>query len=82
MLTKCDICGLEVKNLGVHKYHKHSKKEEVQELIVDEITDKPLSELISEMKNLVKGFRNEIDVRVSDKRGKTSEIEIRVRIQV
>lgn len=83
----CDICGQEVKNLGVHKYHKHSQKiVEVEtpaiELKVDEITEKPLSTLLSEIKNLVKTFRNEMDVRISDKGGRTSEVEIRVRIQL
>ena len=88
---KYDICGVEVKNLGVHKYHKHRETlapgsvieiDHPSEIKVDEITEKPLSILISEMKGLMKAFRYEMDVRISDRGGKTSEVEIRVRIQL
>lgn len=82
----CDICQAEVKNLGLHKYQKHKEsiapKDKINPLVVDEITEKPLSTLLSEMKNLVKTFRNEMDVRISNKGGRTSEVEIRVRIQL
>ena len=92
---KCEICGVEVKNLGVHKYHKHRdilKPGEViavdhlneldEKIVIDEITEKPLSELLSNMKEVLKTFRHELDVRISDKGGRTSEVEIRVRIQL
>lgn len=80
---KCEICGGEFKNLGVHKRFCGTSAVEPQNLIVDEnITEKPLSILISEIKNLMKVFRSEMDVRISDRGGKTSEVEIRVRIQL
>lgn len=95
---KCEICGKDdIKNLGVHKYKAHqivvSKKgfqEEVERkltmyketLKVDEITEKPLSELLSNMKDILKTFRHELDVRISDRGGRTSEVEIKVRIQI
>ena len=92
---QCDLCGKEVKNLGVHKYHKHRdtlKPGEViavehlseldEKIVVDEITEKPLSELLSNLKGILKTFRHELDVRISESGGRTSEVEIRVRIQV
>ena len=78
----CEICGQEVKNLGLHNYQKHREKEPRVTLTVDEITEKPLSTLLSEMKNLMKSFRHEMDIRISDRSGRTSEVEIRVRIQL
>ncbi len=87
---KCEICGGEFKNLGVHKFHVHRESlkfgevigvDHPDELRVDDITEKRLSLLISEIKALLKTFRNEIDVRISEKGGKVSEVEIRARIQ-
>ena len=58
-------------------------KNQVEEkLFIDDITEKPLSILISEIKNLMRTYRNEIDVKVIEKGGKVSEIEIGVRIQL
>ena len=57
-------------------------KKATESLVVDEITEKPLSVLLSEIKSLLKTFRNEIDVRISERGGKISEIEIRARIQL
>ena len=57
-------------------------KKSTESVVVDEITEKPLSTLLSEMKNLMKSFRHEIDIRISERGGKTSEVEIRVRIQL
>lgn len=87
----CEICGQEVKNLGVHKYHRHRETlkpgsvievENPSELVIDEITEKPLSTLLAEMKELMKKFRYEMDVRISEKGGRQSEVEVRVRIQL
>ena len=88
---KCDICGKEFKNLGVHKFHAHSDKfkpgevivvDHPSELVMDDITEKPLSELISEIKNLLKCYQNQITTKIFEKNGKISEIEITARIQI
>jgi len=86
---KCEICGDEFKNLGVHqRFCGKTTKEPVVEtpafetVKVDEITEKPLSELLSNLKEVLKTFRHEFDVRISERGGRTSEVEIRVRIQI
>ena len=87
---KCDICGRDdIKNLGVHKrFCGKTTNEPVGEIPifetvkVDEITEKPLSELLSNLKGIMKTFRHELDVRISERGGRTSEVEIRVRIQL
>ena len=94
---KCEICGKECKNVGVHKFHAHKSilnpeevvdwveddlTKESTKLKVDEITEKPLSELLSNLKEVLKTFRHELDVRISERGGRTSEVEIRVRIQI
>ena len=77
---QCDLCGKEVKNLGVHK--RFCSKPPKEKIVVDEITEKPLSELLSNLKEVLKTFRHELDVRISERGGRTSEVEIRVRIQI
>jgi len=88
---KCDICGGEFKNLGVHKFHAHRDKlkpgeiievDNPSELFVDDITEKPLSELISQIKEPMKRYQNQITTRIFEKNGKVSEIEITARIQL
>ena len=82
----CDLCGKEVKNLGVHKRFcgktPIGQPKVLEKIVVDEITEKPLSELLSNLKGILKTFRHELDVRISESGGRTSEVEIRVRIQV
>ena len=85
-LVSCDLCGKEVKNLGVHK--RFCGKTPIEQpkvsgkIVMDEITEKPLSELLSNLKEVLKTFRHELDIRISDRGGRTSEVEIRVRIQI
>jgi len=80
----CDLCGKEVKNLGVHKRFcgKTPIEQPKEKIIIDEFTEKPLSELLSNLKEVLKTFRHELDVRISERGGRTSEVEIRVRIQI
>ena len=91
---KCDICGKEdIKNLGVHKYKAHQIivsekgfKEEIErekKLYVDDVfKEKPLSVLVSEIKDLLKPYQNELVIRIAEKGGKMKEIEITARIQL
>lgn len=48
----------------------------------DVIKEKLLSVLISEIKNLLKPYQNELIIRISEKGGKMKEIEITARIQL
>jgi len=81
---QCEICGEEFKNLGVHKRFcgKASIEQPKEKIVVDEFTEKPLSELLSNLREVLKTFRHEFDVRISERGGRTSEVEIRVRIQI
>lgn len=80
--VKCELCGEEVKNLGVHKYHKH-KETLAEVLVVDEhLPDKQLSRLISDVKELLRQYRSDITVKTVEQNGVVSEIEITARIQL
>ena len=92
----CTICNKDYNNLGVHMYHKHKETlkpgqvikvddpSEIQaEIQVDEvIKEKPLSILVSEIKELLKPYQNELIIRIAEKGGKMKEIEIIARIQL
>ena len=88
---KCEICGDEVKNLGVHKYHKHRDQlapgsiiaiDDPKEIIVDVPTDKRLSELINAMKELLKPYQNKITVSYEEEGSLVKSIEFTARIQI
>ena len=87
----CDICGKEFENLGVHKYHAHREFREpvtpiaktVLEIItgVDEVPqEKPLNDLISEIKNILNRYQNTIETKIVESGGKVKEIQITARI--
>ena len=44
--------------------------------------EKPLNDLILEMKKLVKGFQNQMEIKILENGGKVKEIQIITRIQV
>jgi len=77
----CDICGADVKNLGVHKYHKH-KQEPPEEIKVDVPKEKPLSDLIDGMKVLLRPYHCFLTVRYDEENGKINSVEITARIQI
>jgi len=92
---ECKICGREFKNLGVHMYQMHKSvsipkdlefengNKVAPEIKVDEIIkEKLLSALISEIKDLLKPYQNELIIRIAEKGGKMEEIEITARIQL
>ena len=52
-----------------------------RKILPDDYVDKPLSSLISEIKNLMKPFPNtEVETRIREKKSGKTEVEIRVRI--
>lgn len=51
-------------------------------LIVDNYMEKPLSELILEIRELLKRYQNQISINTFEKNGRVSEIEIIARIQL
>ena len=88
----CDICGKEFDNVGVHKYHAHRELQEPKEPVqVDKIIDiitkvdevpqeKPLNDLISEIKNILNRYQNTIETKIVESGGKVKEIQIIARI--
>jgi len=92
---KCDICGKDYKNVGVHRRfahptasldEKHGWIEDTlspkMSIVVDDYTEKPLSELILEIRELIKCYQNQISIKTFEKNSKISEIEITARIQL
>ncbi len=86
---KCEICGGDFKNIGVHQRFcgKTAKEPGIEipvfeTLKVDEFTEKPLSDLILKLKEVLRTYRYELDIRVSEKGGRVCEVEIRVGIQI
>lgn len=80
-MVECDICGMEVKNLGSHKYQKHRNENKMETLTVDTPTEKPLSDLIENMKALLRPYQSRISVSYQEEDGKIKEVEITARIQ-
>ena len=76
---KCDICGVEVKNLGAHKYQKH--REELPTVAIDVPKEKPLSDLIDGIKALLRPYQSQISVSYEEENGSVKSIEITARIQ-
>ena len=44
--------------------------------------EKPLNDLILEMKKLVKNFQNQMEIKILENGGKVKEIQITTRIQI
>jgi hypothetical protein len=78
----CEICGEEVKNLGVHKYHRHKETWEPKLVVDEHLPDKQLSVLVSDLKALLRQYRSDITVKTVEQGGTVSEIEITARIQL
>lgn len=54
----------------------------VDKIVVNEFTEKPLSDVISEIKKILVVFQHQMTVTVYEKNGKVSEVEIGARIQL
>jgi len=85
-LSKCELCGEEVKNIGLHKYHKHrvavgTGPAAPQELSIDVPSEKPLSELVENMKSLLRPYRFSIKVSYEEEDVDKKFLEITARIQ-
>jgi hypothetical protein len=78
----CELCGEEVKNLGVHKYHRHKETVEPKLVVDEHLPDKQLSVLVSDLKTLLRQYKSDIIVKTLEQGGLVSEIEITARIQL
>jgi len=82
MKGTCQYCGKDCKNVGSHE---RWCKERIQKelVIVDEyLPEKPLSSIISEIKQVLKQYQKQIVVTTIERNGSTEEIEIIARIQL
>jgi len=77
---ECPECGKKVKNLGSHTYQAHGKQRVTEP--DDYIPEKPLKDLLSEIKEILKRYRNQLTVTTVERSGKTEEVEIKARIQI
>jgi len=73
---KCEICGGEFKNLGVHKRFCGTSVKEPVDLLVDEILQIPLSLVVSAIKDLLRQFQNTMEIKISEQSGKPFEVQI------
>ena len=78
---ECPECGKKVKNLGSHTYQAHRKERVVIKEPGDYIPEKPLRELLSEVRQILNRYQNRITVTTTEQGGKTESVEILARIQ-
>ena len=85
----CPYCGEFKKNLGAHKRFCKDLPEKEKgwpwenDIVVDDyLPEKPLSSIISEIKQTLRQYRTQIEVKTVERGGKTDEIEILARIQL
>ena len=78
---KCPECGKMVKNLGAHNYHSHKQMRVVIQEPDDHIPEKPLRELLSEVRKILNRYQNSITVTTTERGGKTESVDISARIQ-
>jgi len=79
----CPHCGAFKKNLGSHMRHCTSGADGVFKIKVDDyLPEKPLSSVISDIKQVLRQYRAEIEVTTIERGGTTEEIEILTRIQL
>ena len=81
-MTECPECGKEFKNLGAHIYQAHKKERVVITEPDDYIPEKPLRELLSEIRQILNRYQNRITVTTTEQGGKTELVEILARIQI
>ena len=75
----CPDCGKKVKNLGAHKYHTHKK---VEQEIDNYIEDKPLSELVDKIRELLRSYpRTTFAVSSTEECGVVGRIDLAIGIQ-
>ena len=75
----CPDCGKPVKNLGVHKRFCKAK----QPVVLDDyIQEKPLSSLVAEIREILKAYRYQLEIKTVEVGNKTESAEILARIQL
>ena len=89
----CEICNKNFENIGTHTYQKHKEKTPSHRMMeADEFgrlteikkvpNEKPLNDLLSEIKNLLSRYRNTIETKIYEDNGKTKEVTITVKITI
>ena len=73
----CPDCGKDFKNLGAHKRF----CEGAPALTVDDYMEKPLSSIISDIREVLKSYQYQITVKTIENNGKTDNVELTVRFQ-
>jgi hypothetical protein len=84
---KCPVCGEDYKNLGAHmKAHPGSiipvTKHEFETITIDIPKEKPLSEIIEEIKKLLRSYRFTVKVSYEEEDVNLKNVEILARFQV
>lgn len=82
-MTACPDCGKEVKNLGAHRRWCKPTDEQIQ-IIVDNIAgeSKHLSDIINDIRNLVRSMKYELKVGLLDENGDYTTLELNLRIPI
>ena len=79
-MVECPLCGrTNIKNLGSHMRH---CKKRMGVVVDDYLPEKPLSSIISDIKQILKQYQKQIEVKTIERNGTTEEIEIIARIQI
>jgi hypothetical protein len=96
-MSRCEICGEDFKNLGVHMYQKHRELSDIKpgkiipldgpldyttNLVIDVPKEKPLSEIIEEIKRLLRSYRFTVRVSYEEEDVNLTSVEILARFQV
>ena len=76
---KCEVCGEEFKNLGVHMRVHQTPEPSVK---IDVPTEKPISELIAGIKALLRPYNFTIHVSYDESNGIVTGAEIHAGIQI
>jgi len=87
-MKECPICHKEFKNVGSHVRFAHPGGvipcdgiDDIH-LEIDQITEEPLSKLLSDLRQILGKFQNEISTKILEKNGKPYEVEIVGRIKI
>lgn len=75
----CPNCGKECKNLGSHlRFCQKGDKIKVDNYIPEQ----PLSSIISEIREILKRYQHQLQVKTTERDGRTEEVEIIARFQI
>ena len=82
----CPNCSKEFDNLGVHlRFCKDKIIKEIDAIkviVIDEITEKPLSSIISDIEAVLKSLQHTMKIEITKNNGNVSEVELTARFQI